>query len=309
MSMQTIDEHVETVYKIITETPALGRRNRFPDFYDLLDKVFSDRVPTTASPPWLMLPIFTCEALGGDVVQAQHVAAALEIGRIAAGCLDEWQDKDTDNALWRTVGAEQTVNLATWMIGLSFLTLTRLAKLGMPAATVLDLKQEFELSLLYMSEGQHADLSDDLPLEDYETVAGAKSGALFRLGCRAGAIVAGVLEETVSLYGDFGCNLGVLVQMWNDFEGLAGVRGKTDAEHRRALPVVAAGVLAQGAYDRRSTEGQAGELYAMIRLQAYHQRVTEALVRCPAAGRLSLFLDTYSTRYLVERASERVSQG
>ena len=121
-------------------------------------------------------------------------------------------------------------------------------------------------------------------------------------------MVAGAAKETADLYGDYGYNLGVLIQMWNDFEGLAGVRGKRDAEQRRSLPVVASAALAEAAYDQRSAGGQAGDLYALVRLQAYHQRATEALDRCPTAGCLSLFLDTYSTRHLVERASQmRVS--
>jgi hypothetical protein len=80
-----------------------------------------------------------------------------------------------------------------------------------------------------------------------------------------------------------------------------------DAEQQRSLPVVAAAGLAKASYDRRSVEGQAGDLYALVRLQAYHQRATEAIDRCPTAGRLSLFLDTYSTRHLVQRASQILS--
>jgi geranylgeranyl pyrophosphate synthase len=304
--MLTIDQHVQAVYRIMTESVEIGRKDLFPDFYELLEAVFHERMPATGSPPWLMLPILTCEALGGNEDQAQHVAAALEIGRIAAGCLDEWQDLDTDDALWRAVGAERTVSLATAMIGLSFLTLSRLSDLDAPANVVLELEREFALTLLQMSGGQHADLGDNLSLDDYETVAGAKSGTLFQLGCRTGALIASATKETADLYGDYGYHLGVLIQMWNDFQGLAGVKGKMDAERKRALPVVATAALDDAEYDRRSVEGQVGDLYALVRLQAYHQRATDALDRCPAPGRLPLFLDVYSTRHLVERASRIV---
>jgi hypothetical protein len=57
-----------------------------------------------------------------------------------------------------------------------------------------------------------------------------------------------------------------------------------------------------------SETGQAGPLYALVRLQVYHQRAAEALDRCPAAGRLTLFLDDYATQPLIEKAGPNVSQ-
>lgn len=307
--MLTAGEHVKAVYRIIKENLAFCEATLFPDFRALLDTVFGDRIPSTVNLPWLLLPILTCEAFAGealaeDMEQARHVAAALEIGRIAAGCLDEWQDRDTDEALWQTIGAERTVNLATGMLALSSLVLNRLGVLGTPATTTVDLQKEFYLCLLHMCEGQHADLGDDLALSDYEGVAGAKSGSLFRLGCRAGAMVAGAQADVVALYGDFGYNLGIVAQMWNDFQGLAGLRGKMDANHRRALPILATQALDQAAGERLPTTGQT---YALVRLQVFHQRAADALARCPAPGRLSLFLDDYSTRRLVEKVMQDVA--
>jgi geranylgeranyl pyrophosphate synthase len=299
-----VDERMEVVYRIIEENLAFCSSDLFPDFQRLLGTAINNKRPSTEHPPWLMLPIFTCEALGGDVEQAHHVAAALEIGRISAACLDEWQDRDTHGALWQTIGAEQTVTLTIGMVALSQLCLSRLADLEVPATTVLDLKREFALSLLRMCEGQYADLGDDLSLGDYEAVAGAKSGSLFRLGCRAGALVAEAPAEAVALYGDFGQTLGILVQVWNDFQGLAGLGGKKDVGHRRALPTLAALALDQGEYEPHSAEGRTGELYALVQLHRLHQRAAEALARCPAPGRLSSFLDDYSPRHLVEKTSQ-----
>ena len=306
--MMTTDEHVSTVYDIIGQSLALCRSEPFPEFCRLVERVVADRRPSTGSLPWLLLPIFTCEALEGDLRQAHHVAAALEMGRVAAGCLDEWQDHDTDDALWQAVGAERAVNLSTGVIALALLTLTRLADLGAEPAVILELQKGFQLTLLRMCEGQHADLGKDRQLDDYEAIAGAKSGSLFRLGCRAGALVAGAPAEVVDLYGGLGHDLGVLIQMWNDFQGLAGRQGKRDTEQQRALPILAGLALDQGAYDPLSIGGQAGQLYALVRLQLFHQRAAEALARCPAPGRLASFLNSYSTHRLVEQAARIGSQ-
>jgi hypothetical protein len=216
-TMWTTDEHIEAVHQIIRETVALAGEIPFPEFCELLETVLIDRKPRTGSLPWLLLPIFTCEALGSDVQPAQQVAAALEVGRIAAGCLDEWQDQDTDEALWRSLGAARTVNLATGLLPLSFLALGGLVDLGVEVPLVLSLHEEFHRTLLHLCAGQDADLAETLSLDDYERVAGAKSGALFRLGCRAGARVASAAPDVIADCGEFGYNLGVVAQMWNDY--------------------------------------------------------------------------------------------
>lgn len=305
--MLTTGEHITTVHHIIGETLASCRLAPFPDFQAALAATFDDRTPSAEKLPWLMLPIFVCEALEGDVALAHYPAAALEMGRIAAGCLDEWQDRDTHGALWRVIGAERTISLATGTIALSLLALSRLDNLGVEAEVILHLQREFHLVLLHMSAGQYADLDDDLSLDDYEAVAGAKSGTLSRLGCRAGAIITGAPAQVICLYGDFGYNLGILDQVWNDLRGAAGVQGKRDADHRRALPHLAAQALDPAAAVPQPAEEQAGQLYTLVQLQAYHQRAAEALAKCPAPGRLPLFLDRYSPHPLIERASQAVS--
>jgi len=294
-------EHVKRVAKIIDDTLAVCSA---AGFRESLRAVIQGRLASAdAGLPWLGLPIFTCEALDGDMERVYHVAAGFEVGRIAAGCLDEWQDHDTVDALWQTIGPEQTVNLAVGMIALSFLTVTRLADLGVEPALVLALRQEFETTLLHMSAGQHADLSNDLSLDDYEAVAGAKSGALFRLGCRTGAMVAGASAETVECHGDFGYNLGILVQVWNDVFGMAGLKGKKDAEEQQALPILASKAVGQdlepGGYQPDSIEGQTGQLYAVLQLGILYQRTAEALAKCPAAGSLPRLLAEYDPSRLV----------
>ena len=300
--MLTLRDHMSAVHQIIEDDLSLCS---LPDYRELILAVVRDRVASaSAGTPWFMLPVFTCEALGGDVAAAHHVAAGLEIGRIAAGCLDEWQDHDTEDALWQTIGPERTVSVATGMIALSFLALNRLTDLGTEPELVLGLKRAFDMALLRMSEGQHADLSDDVALGEYEAVAGAKSGALFRLGCQAGAMVARAPDGVVKRYGDFGHDLGILVQVWNDISGLSGTLGKNDAEQRRGLPIVAALALDQAGeeseYQAKSVEGQAGQIYALLQLAVLYQRTSEALGKCPALGRLKRFLDEYDPGRLAD---------
>ncbi len=275
-----------------------------PGFRDTLEGLLAGRAARIKATqlPWLMLPVLACEALTDAphrVEAAYHVAAAWELGNLSAALLDAWQDHDTADALWQEIGPERTVNLAVGLIALSLLSLSRLERFSFSASQIMELQREFQRTLLRMVEGQHADLSDDLSLDDCQAVAGAKSGALFRLGAWAGAFTAGARSEVASLYGDFGAHLGLLIQTWNDLYGLTGAMGKKDVGHRRTVPIVATLALdADGTRDQeellQSTEGRAGELYALTQAAVLHGQAAEALARCPSPGRLALFLDAYS---------------
>jgi len=296
-------EDVEKVHQIVGER--LAQYAQTP-FRESLQAVFRDRLASgDKGTPWFMLPILTCEALGGEVEPAYHVAAALEMGRIAAGCLDEWQDHDTKDALWQAIGPERTVSLAMGTIALSFLSLSHLADLGTEPALVPALQREFAVTLFHMSAGQYADLGDDLSLDDYEVVAGAKTGTLLQLGCRAGALLAGASPEVTKQYGDFGYSLGILIQVWNDILGLAGVEGKNDAEQQRALPILAELAMHQSQPDVRL----AGQLYAVLQLGLLYQRASEALATCPALGSLPRVLEEYDPGRLAEMIKKPETQG
>lgn len=305
-------EHVTETCQVMLNSVAFCADSP-PGFRNLAASVLAGRTSRLTLqargpfPPWLMLPILTYEAIadhvgsnGASLQAAHHIAAAWELGNFAAACLDAWQDGDTEDALWREIGPEWTVNLSVGLITLSARTLTRLAKDGiLPLPVMLDLKEGFEDTLLRMVEGQHADLGDGLTLDDYAAVAAAKSGSLFRLACWSGAVVASAPVEVADRYGAFGEALGLLIQAWNDLYGLEGALGKQDRGHQRTLPILAALALAERSEGQcdppaDSTLEQGGKLYAVMQAALLHQQATEALADCPSPGRLSLFLDAYA---------------
>lgn len=299
-----MDHHIETVYQIIDETLARCTVKRTEEYGELLRSVLADRRPSAQSMPWLLLPILTCEALEGKIRYALHVAAAVELWRLSAGCVDEWQDKDTDEALWQAIGPEPTVNLAIDFLSFALQAVDRLTDLGASPFLVLDLHKAFHHTLSAMCAGQAADLSGEVSLDDYEWIAGAKSGALFQLGCQAGALVSEATPDEVACYAEFGYNLGIVAQMWNDVEGMAGLRGKADADQLRSLPAIAAQAMAAKGDSDPSEDRMAGSLYAMVQLQMAHRRTREALDRCPQPGHLSQYLDLFDPRQVLARAAQ-----
>lgn len=282
-------------------------------FRDLAAQALADRTSRLIAqaggsfPPWLTLPILSFQAAaGGDGAKkvslpaVYYAAAAWELGNMAAACLDAWQDGDTDDALWREIDPRLVVNLSLGLTAFSLRTLACLADNDLlPLAMVLKLKRGFENTLVRMVQGQHADLSDDLTLDDYAAVAAAKSGSLFRLACWSGAVIAGAAAGVADQYGAFGEALGLLIQAWNDLYGMEGALGKRDVGHRRTLPILAALALAKQREDQADLPAatalaQGGKLYAVMQAALLHQQATEALAGCPAPGHLSLFLDAYA---------------
>ena len=308
----SIREHVEQICKAMQSSLALCP-DEPPGFRALAATVLDEhtsRLRRHASgphPPWLVLPILVHEAVAGEerLQPTYHVAAAWELGNMAAAHLDAWQDQDTDCALWRRTGPGRAVNLSVGLIGLSFRMLADLAEVGLlPVQVVVELQGGFADTLLCMVVGQHADLGDDMSLEDYQAVAVAKTGSLFRLGGWFGAVVAGASADVAEQYGAFGEALGLLIQAWNDLYGLEGALGKRDVGHQRSLPILAALAMAGGGGSpdealAGSVEGEGGRLYALVQAELLHQQASEALALCPASGRLSLFLESYSTGQLL----------
>ena len=138
-----IGEHVEQICRVMQSSLALCP-DEPPGFRALAATVLDEhtsrlrRHARGPHPPWLVLPILVHEAVAGEerLQPAYHVAAAWELGNMAAAQLDAWQDQDTDGALWRRTGPGRAVNLSVGLIGLSFRTLADLAEAGLLPAPV-----------------------------------------------------------------------------------------------------------------------------------------------------------------------------
>ena len=191
--------------------------------------------------PSLLLPILCCEAAGGDEDQATAIAAAWFLLYLAVKVLDDVEDGDVHQAPRSTMGAPQAINAATGLIFASQLALARLPQMGADRELAFFLLEDFNRTTLQVCAGQHADLTEggNLCLERCLSIAGAKSGEFFALACRAGALLGSDDQRRIASYSEFGYNLGVLIQMCDDFEGLWNPQGRSDlAAGKRTLPVI-----------------------------------------------------------------------
>ena len=286
------DERVKRVYAFIKD---LFYQEEMLNIGDIWESAFP--LDKEESTPSLLLPILCCEAAGGDEDQATAIAAAWFLLYLAAKVLDDVEDDDTHLTPWSAIGAPQAINAATGLIFVSQLALARLPRMGADRELALFLLEDFNRTTLRMCAGQHADLTEGshLPLERCLSIAGAKSGEFFALACRAGALLGSDDQRWIASYSEFGYNLGVLIQMCDDFEGLWNPQGHRDlAAGKRTLPVIYALTVAPPsvgerlerllvkATAQRKAEEEARRI--ITALGAPHYLLIEAQIRRQRAG-------------------------
>jgi geranylgeranyl pyrophosphate synthase len=190
--------------------------------------------------PAALLPVWVCLSAGGQSRRALPVSAAWCLLHIAALMLDDVQDEEFDRTTWPEMTPSQAVNVATALTFVSQLALEHLCQMETEADLVLALWGNFSRAVVRVCSGQHLDLVGSAPtLDDYWRAAAGKSGEVFALACRAGAMVATRESRLIDRYARFGYNLGILIQIGDDFEGLWHASGPGDLVNgARSLPVV-----------------------------------------------------------------------
>jgi geranylgeranyl diphosphate synthase type I len=248
-----------------------------------------------------MLPSLTCQAGGGKFEAAMPVTDAWQMVRLAAKLLDDVEDGEAKDA------PAETINLATGLLFAAPLVLRGLLEQGFSGERILCLEEALLRAELYACAGQHSDLASgqsDIASMDPDTwleIAQAKSGSLLGWATWAGALVAGADERALSGYHAYGCHLGVLLQVADDFKGVWSPGGVCDlAAGRPNLPVCYAlhvagekervhleTLLGQTVRGDRRAEAQAQQIlidlgaqgYTLVAARVQHQLAVTALQR------------------------------
>lgn len=193
------------------------------------------------------LPALTCEASGGETRWAMPIVAAWQLMRLAAKLLDDVEDGEAGDSF------AEIVSLSTGLLFAASLMPPELLEQGVTPGCVRRLEQALHCAALRTCAGQHADLRagrsgiDSLDPDTWLEIAQGKSGNPLGWAAWAGALVAGAGERALSGYYDYGCHLGVLLQVADDFKGVWASNGACDlAINRPILPVCYAMHVAEG---------------------------------------------------------------
>ena len=273
--------------------------------------------PDPGDPTIGILPRLACEANGGDPHLAAAVTAAWRLVRLAAKLFDDVEDGEVSGQ------PAEVINVATGLLFVAQLVLGELVVQGMDSSLVQRLGQALNRAMLRACAGQHADLVAgqigiaNVDPEAWLEIALAKSGELLAWAAWAGALVAGAGEHTLACYYEYGCHLGVLLQVADDFNGVWHPEGVSDlAAGRLTLPVCYGLSVAkaeerdhlkalseQAARGGNAARAQARQLLTDLGAQAYllvvgrvqHQQAMKALRSAnrvsPAGQQLFALLD------------------
>jgi geranylgeranyl diphosphate synthase type I len=265
-----------------------------------------------------MLPALTCQASGSELEAAVSVTEAWQLVRLAAKLLDDVEDGESESA------PAEAVNLATGLLFAAPLALRGLLEQGVSESRVLSLEDALLRAELRACAGQHADLAtgqtatDDVNPDTWLEIAQGKSGSLLGWAAWGGALVAGADGRALSGYHAYGCHLGVLLQMADDFKGVWSPGGAGDLiTGRPNLPVCYAlhvaqkkeqarlkALLEQAIQGNHQAEAQAQQLlidlgaqgYTLVAARVQYQLAVTALQRAgcvaPADKNLVALLDS-----------------
>jgi len=250
-------------------------------------------------PQWLQLAVLCCEAAGGNPEQAQAVSLAWGLIYTAAHLMDSVADQDEVPAWMAQLGPGSMINIATGLYATSALALSMGIGDGVEPDIVAKILHGFNRTILQMCSGQHLDLSGSFQnLDTCWQVVEAKSGAIFELACTAGAQLATDDARLISLHGEYGKHLGIMIQICDDASEIWSKRfGNQTKINCYSIPIAyTMDVLSDGERERfrsyvehsnddaRSAElvcemaEQAGaRLYAQTKFQFHSQQAMQAL--------------------------------
>ncbi len=266
----------------------------------------------------LNLPELCCAAVYDRSEVATAFNTTWQVLYTALHILDTVEDNDTTQALWSRWGSGASINISTGLLAQVGLTLVELEQRAVPSEVAHQLRSDVYSTLLRMASGQHADLTFTEPgLDHCWSIAEAKSGAFFALGCRAGARLANVPAERVAQFGQYGASLGMLIQIGDDLDALS-VNNTSSQDvriwPRWTLPVAYAmsvtsekekddlrSLLQHAVFDSgaaakvRTCVLECGAaVYLAVEAQRYHQRAVTALFAAtepsPARDQLNALL-------------------
>lgn len=163
-----------------------------------------------------VLPLLTCEAVGGDSHQAIPLLACWQLLRLSAKLLDDVVDGESEYP------PPEAIDFAVGLLFLAPLVLEELQNRRVSASHVEGLTRSLYQTGLRACAGQHAEITshNDIDPDGWLIAARTKSGEPCAWAAWAGAMVAGANKQALANFRNFGLHLGILLQVADDFNGI-----------------------------------------------------------------------------------------
>ncbi len=193
--------------------------------------------------PYAFLPFLTCRLVGGRAEKVVSVATSWNLLHLAAHLFDDIADEGFIVGPESRLSPGEGVNLATSFLFLAQLALDKLSAADIPLTTAWELRQQLNQMVIQMCAGQHQDLAamshPDSDQALYWQIAAAKTGNFFGWAGQAGAQIGGSNGIESAACAQFGHNLGLLLQIMDDWYDLYTQECTSDlSQGKRTLPVL-----------------------------------------------------------------------
>src|SRR5579863_1083684 len=187
---------------------------------------------------WALLPLLIARYVNPfiDDEVVSSVGVAIECFVCALDLLDDVEDED-QTPIVQKLGVARTLNVSTTLLMLAHQALLSLAPQHISSDRVLHLVQTLQSSALQATAGQHRDLLAEqtsakaMTDEECIEIAAGKAGAIMRLACVIGALVALANDTLCTQFSEMGELLGIAHQLDNDSHDLYDLlQGQTSTE-------------------------------------------------------------------------------
>jgi geranylgeranyl diphosphate synthase type I len=173
------------------------------------------------------LTIKSCEIVGGNTRDAIPFAAAFEILHNFTLIHDDVMDNDAMRRGAQTVhtkwGIPMAIAAGDLLFAKVFEAMTIYAPKGMNAKRINNCIEIASTATTELCEGQVLDISfpniSEVTEDDYITMVGGKTSALFRACAEVGAIVGGGKKRQIKAMGQFAWDAGIAFQLMDDYLG------------------------------------------------------------------------------------------
>ena len=168
--------------------------------------------------------LLTNAAAGGNWEKALPAAVAVELIHNFSLIHDDIQDRSATRrgrtTLWELEGEAQAINTGDAVFALARLGAQRLRDRDIKPEAVLQAMRILDQACLDLTIGQHLDIDfenrSSVAVADYMSMIEGKTGALVASACEVGAVVGGSDPAQVEAYREFGRNVGLAFQMYDD---------------------------------------------------------------------------------------------
>ena len=200
-----------------------------------------------------LLTLLCCDAAGGNWQSALPAAGAIEWIHNFSLLHDDIEDRSETRrgreTVWKRWGIAQATNTGDALFALAHLLTYELEGQGHDSATILSIQKQLDKACLHLTIGQHLDLkfegTDGVTEDEYLEMIEGKTAALIAASCEIGALAAHSEPSNVALFQQFGHDLGMSFQIYDDLLGIWGtpdVTGKPSGDdlrvRKKTLPII-----------------------------------------------------------------------